>query len=370
MSGEENGNHRSYFHRRLLTVSIVILFLFVGCFIIIDDSDSADAFVDNGLEYVIIGSNARVSGYTGSPTSVTIPAVVTNGINYYDVTSIGSYAFYRCTSLESITIPDSVTSIGSNAFSECTSLESITIPDSVTSIGSYAFDYCTSLVTVTIPNSVTSIGERAFCECTSLFEVINLSSLNIVKGSTDNGYAGYYAMNVFTSAGDSTVGTIDGKFVYGRSSGINYLVKYRGSNPSETLPVTINGGDYRIYSYAFYGCRTLTSVTIPDSVIYIENRAFAGCKSLISVNIPNSVTTIEDCAFFWCTSLASLTIGNSVTYIGDGAFDGCTSLFEVINLSSLNIVKGSTDNLSSLNIVKGSTDRSEEHTSQHCQGVY
>ena len=87
------------------------------------------------------------------------------------VTSIGSYAFFYCTSLTSVTIPDSVTSIGDEAFDGCRSLTSVTIPDGVTSICDNTFDGCTSLTSVTIPDSVTSIGEWAFADCTSLTDV-------------------------------------------------------------------------------------------------------------------------------------------------------------------------------------------------------
>ncbi|MDD6061750.1 MAG: leucine-rich repeat domain-containing protein, partial [Oscillospiraceae bacterium] len=95
-----------------------------------------------------------------SLTSVTIPDSVTN---------IGKWAFGYCTSLTSVTIGDSVTHIGAYAFYKCTSLTSVTIGDSVTSIGNSAFRYCTSLTSVTIPNGVTSIGEHAFANCPSLY---------------------------------------------------------------------------------------------------------------------------------------------------------------------------------------------------------
>ena len=91
----------------------------------------------------------------GSLTEVT--AEMLDGI-----TKIRSYAFFYCTRLSSVTIPNSVTSIGVSAFQNCTSLTSITIPSSVTTIGGRAFYQCTSLTSVTIPNSVTSIGEEAF----------------------------------------------------------------------------------------------------------------------------------------------------------------------------------------------------------------
>jgi hypothetical protein len=84
---------------------------------------------------------------------------------------MGNYVFYGCTSLESITIPDSVTSIGSWTFYNCTSLTSVTIGDSVTSIGADAFSGCTSLTSVTIPDSVTTIGSYAFSDCTGLTNV-------------------------------------------------------------------------------------------------------------------------------------------------------------------------------------------------------
>jgi len=104
-----------------------------------------------------IGSDA-FNGCT-SLTSITIPN---------SVTRIGSYAFAYCTSFVSITIPNSVESISNSVFWGCESLASITIPNSVTSIGSYAFYNCTSLASIIIPKSVASIGIDVFCGCTSL----------------------------------------------------------------------------------------------------------------------------------------------------------------------------------------------------------
>ena len=90
--------------------------------------------------------------------------------NDNSVTSIGSYAFYDCSALASITIPNSVTSLGAYVFRNCTSLTTATIGTGVTSIGSYAFAYA-GLTSFTIPSGVTSIGSFAFYNCTSLATV-------------------------------------------------------------------------------------------------------------------------------------------------------------------------------------------------------
>ena len=83
-----------------------------------------------------------------------------NELKYFtELTVINDSAFYGCSGLTSVTIPESVTSIGNQAFYNCSSLTSVTIPESVTSIGNSAFYKCGGLTSVTIPNSVTSIGE-------------------------------------------------------------------------------------------------------------------------------------------------------------------------------------------------------------------
>lgn len=107
-----------------------------------------------------IGENA-FSGCT-SLTSVTIP----NSIR-----TLSTRSFSRCESLSSVTIPSSVTTIGGNAFTYCTSLEKIDVPNSVTVISGSAFQSCTSLTSVTIQTSTTTIGSHAFENCTSLNSV-------------------------------------------------------------------------------------------------------------------------------------------------------------------------------------------------------
>ena len=311
--------------------------LIVGCKTSIIPSDGSVTSIGDGAFY----------GCSGL-TSVTIPD---------SVTSIGHVAFYGCSGLTSVTIPDSV---GNSAFEGCSGLTSVTIGNSVTSIGCEAFRGCSGLTSVTIGNSVISIGNSAFWGCYKLVEVINKSTLNIEKGSGDNGHAGYYALNVKTS-GETDIVNKDGYLFYTYDN-VNYLVAYVGSNTDLILPDDYNGQIYKLYKRAFDGCSGLTSVTIPDSVTSIGDWAFEGCSGLASVTIGNRVTSIGNYAFSGCSGIESLvvTAGNkkyhsannciietgtkqlivgcktsiipsdgSVTSIGEGAFDGCSGLTSV-----------------------------------------
>ena len=116
--------------------------------------------------------------------------------------------------------------------------------------------------------------------------------------------------------------------------------KYTGS---VTIPETVTYNDVScsvtsIGNRAFFYCRNLTSVTIPNSVTLIGNEAFPGCSSLTSVIIPNSVTSIGGDAFYYCKALTSVTIGNSVTSIGNNAFAGCSSLTSVTIPNSVTFI--------------------------------
>ena len=333
-----------------------------------DDEQGGEVIEPAKLIFEKTDAGYSVTGYEGTPTVVVIPDTH-EGL---PVTSIGGSAFSGCTSLTSITIPDSVTSIGGSAFSGCDSLASVTIPDSVTSIGDYAFAYCTFLASVTIPDSVTSIGSFTFYICTSLtsltipdsvtsigsgafwgcyklIEVYNKSSLDITAGSTANGYVGGYAKHVYTEEdGSWLTDTEDGfRFFYDGETG--YLVAYLGDETELTLPDSFTAYDgtevtsYQIYYYAFLNTHrmlheligsnasmshpsSLTSVTIGNSVTSIGMYAFGYCDSLTSVTIPDSVKSIGDGAFLYCDTLTSITIPDSVASIGGGAFEGCTSL--------------------------------------------
>ena len=268
------------------------------------------------------------------------------------VTSIGSSAFYDCTSLTEITIPDSVTSIRECAFYDCTSLKNVyisdinawfeidfddldsnpmcnganlycngelvtevAIPDSMESIGSYVFSYCTSLTKITIPDSVTSIGQYAFCGCTSLTEI--------------------------------------------------------------TIPDSVTS----IGEGVFFGCTSLTEITIPDSVTHIENHTFDDCTSLRSVTFLSPKTGIEEGAFSDCnadmkfiiedtydqkgeaasvaTNVTQLTVKHKEGKIPAGAYEGSKRLKEVTLEEGITLIEddafANCDNLEKIVIPKSVT---------------
>ena len=141
--------------------------------------DAIGSGVYSEFEYVIrVNENSKpyieITDYLGSSTNIVIPGKINvNGVDI-PVTTIGSYAFDGCSSLTSITIPDSVTSIGNEAFSGCSNLANVSIGENsqLTTIGSYAFSNCSSLTSIIIPDSITTIGDGAFSNCDSLTSII------------------------------------------------------------------------------------------------------------------------------------------------------------------------------------------------------
>ena len=227
-------------------------------------------------------------------TDIELPAV----IDGKSVTSIGEGAFWNCTSLTSITIPDSVTSIEDSAFDGCSSLTNIVFSDNLTNIGKEAFSNCYNLTSINIPKNVTSIGENAFYSCSSVTE-ITVDLDNSAYTSKDN--------VLF----DKNMETL-----------LICSAKKAGT-------YNVPNGVTNIGDLAFFDCRSLTSITIPDSVTSIGNSAFQYCSSLKNIEMPKYMDNIGNYAFCMCSNLTSIVIPNGVTGIEERTFYECSNLTNV-----------------------------------------
>ena len=256
---------------------------------------------DNTVEVTYYSSDNYFQNNNYVSGDVVIPSSVTNNGTTYSVTSIGNDAFYHCSGLTSVTIPNSVISIGGSAFTSCSGLTSVTIGNSVTSIGDYAFSYCSGLTSITIPNSVTSIGEAAFIRCSGLTSVTLPNNATIHSES-------------FIGAGEKP--TID-SVIYCSDTLIvgNYTFICTGF-----LTFYLNGNSYFPNNNAVvFDCYESKSgnLIIPSTISYNGTTY--------------SVTSIGDRAFYYCSGLTSVTIPNSVTSIGGSAFYGCNGLTSIVS---------------------------------------
>ena len=255
-------------------------------------AQAAETKTYEGFTYTENGSGITIYGYTGDKTELVIPGE----IDGKKVTDIGMNAFYKYSSLTSVTIPESVTSIGFAAFWGCSGLTSVTIPESVTSIEGRAFSECSGLTSITIPAGVTRIEETAFEGCSGLTSIV-VDKENKYYDSRNNCNA------IIATESNALV------------SGCN----------NTTIPADVTS----IGASAFYDCSSLTSITIPKGVTSIGADAFVRCSGLTSITIPDSVTSIGREAFWGCSGLTSITLPASVTSIADDAFGGCSSLISI-----------------------------------------
>ena len=256
-------------------------------------------------EYTTADNTLTITG-TGDMLDYTITTVpwrsynssIDNVIIGDGITSIGGYAFYKCTKLTGVTIPDAVTSIGNHAFEDCSGLTSVTIGNAVTSIGNSAFSDCNGLTSVTIPDAVTNIGVSAFSGCSSLIKVTINSNAIVTKAYTSS-----FNLN-------HTFGSQIAEYVLGED--VTSIGDYAFYNSTNLTSVTIGNAVTSIGSQAFWWCRGLTSVTIPDAVTSIGNNAFNGCSGLKTLTIPAQVSKIDRYAFKDCSDLYEIEFKGSI----------------------------------------------------------
>lgn len=343
-------------------ISVIVASALIICMgVSVRAAANSDSLTYGNYQYSLLSDGSvKIEKYNGYAESLQIP----EKIDGKTVTAIEENAFENFTSLKNVTIPKSVTSVGSgaffntalyndesnwedgalyigqnlisarmkvwneeenkidivkevdiyydikpgtkiiadNAFDGC-EMKRITIPDSVEIIGNRAFSYCELIRSVVIPDSVKKIGTDAFFGCE------NLAGIEIGSGVTQ------INRNAFCNTA-----YWKGKFKW--DNGVLYIGNYLISTKSdaELGDYAVKDGTKVIADNAFFSCKSLTGVTIPDSVTNIGENAFNNCTALESVNIPSSVESVGDYAFHRCTALKSVTIPSSITKIGEKAF--------------------------------------------------
>ncbi|MBE6588834.1 MAG: leucine-rich repeat domain-containing protein [Ruminococcaceae bacterium] len=211
------------------------------------------------------------------------------------VTKIGADAFFGCTELTELVLPETVTDIGSCAFLGCDSLESVVFPSTLVSIGEEAFQGCNRLTSLTLPASLASIGVDAFMGCTGLERI-----------TVENNA-------VYMAVGNCLIETESKTLVFG----------------CKTSLIPDDGSVLHIGDGAFENCEDLTCITLPKDLRSIGTEAFWGCMELNDVVLPAHLESIGESAFFDCVSLEALSLPASVKTVGTDAFYGCSSLSSI-----------------------------------------
>ena len=254
-----------------------------------------------------------------------------NSVIPTNVTSIGDYAFSGCRGLASVSIPDVVTSIGDYAFDGCSGLTSVTIPSNVTSIGRYAFSACSNLATITIPNSVKSIGSSAF-QGTVWYE-------NLPDGLV---YAG------------------------------NVVYKYKGTMPEDTK-IIIDDGTMGIAGQCFLDCTGLVSVTIPSSVVSINESAFYRCRNLSSVtsmiNEPFSILKNVFDTYNYPNATLYVPSGSKTKYQATEGWKNFNKIYELEDGAGTTIIEFADDNVKALCVTNWDTNKDGELSKNEAAAV-
>ena len=280
----------------------------------------------------------------GTLSSPTFKGLASSNVTIQEgITSIGDYAFYNCSSLTSIELPNSLISIGESAFRSCRSLTSLELPNSLTSIGFQAFSVCSSLTNIEIPSSVRSISRSAFGNCGLL--QITVASENRYYSSLEGSLYNKAQTELLRGAGRvSTITILDT---------VTSIENDAFSGCTSLKSVDIPNNVRRIAVNAFYNCSSLTDLTLPSNITAIAEQSFAFCSSLTSIEIPNGVVTIVLQAFLACRSLTNIEIPSSVRSIGESAFSSCSSLTNIeipSSVTSIGQYALSCANLTSLTI--------------------
>lgn len=234
--------------------------------------------------------------------------------------TIGDGAFRSCSALAEAVLPEGMKSLGAHAFASCTSLARVSLPTTLKRIGAYAFFGNAALASVQLPSTLTEIAEGCFRGCTALRSVSFPTYLQTIG---DNSFFGCTALREVTLA-----------------SGLVKVGDYAFAE-SGLLHMTLPSGTAELGSYAFSGCRSLVSLSLPESLTAIPASLCFSCDKLREITLPKETVSIGRDAFSYCLALEEITVPERVRSIGAHAFAYCTALERVYYLAADCLVSGS-----------------------------
>ncbi len=323
------------------------------------------------------------SGYivTGMGTADTAALVIPSTYNEKPVKEIGEDAFSAMhaddvsAKIKTVFIPEGVTKLNDFAFYCCKNLKTAVLPDSVQSIGCGCFQN-TGLKTIRIPAACTYIDMSVFDNCD--LETIEVDKQNTVYSGAGNNLI-HMEDHVLLWGSAASVIPSDGTvtYIYGRAfSGREGLKSI--TIPSEVTyidnaafkesgleAVTIEAGLQEIPTMCFFGCASLTDVTMAESVTVIGMNAFENCTALEHISLPSQLEEIELEAFRGCTALTKIEIPEKVEWLQVDTFRDCSSLAEIILPRALNCIKrGALANcpLTSATFTEGGNWKAQSYT--------
>ncbi len=269
----------------------------------------------DGLTYTLSEDETHYScSGIGSATETDI--VIADWYQGKRVVDIDSYAFKDCAFLTSVTVGKHVSYINNYAFENCSSLTSITFSEGIKGIGHIVFKNCINLTNINVASENTVYHSAGNCLIDTERKELIVGCKTSVIPADDSvkmiGFNAFYGCNSLTDISiPNTVTTIDLQ-AFGDCSNLTSVI----------IPNSVK----TIRSSAFENCISLKSVTLPDGIRSIERYTFYQCSSLETITIPYGVSRIEEKAFGYCESLTSVTLPNTVTIIGRDAFRGCRKL--------------------------------------------
>ena len=250
---------------------------------------------------------------------------------------IGENAFAGCGQLAAVDLPEGLTAIGNSAFQGCASLEELRLPEGLTSIGNNGFFGCEGLKQLDLPEGLTELGWGAFQNCTGIRELTLPDSLSRVGY---NPFAGMKLERLVVSPDHPYLDYADG-VLYSKAD--HRLV---GCAQPELLPARyeVREGTVYVEECAFYLCRNLESITLPDSVHTLYAFALAGCDHLTEVRLGAGLETLGSWTFRRCDALKEIVFPDSVKKLPGWVIDSCPNLERVVLPANVTLSANSISN--------------------------